>query len=376
MSNHTLSQQTDSMTSSVHQPVVDVKDLVIEFDTPHGRVRVVDQVSFSVRPGEVLGILGESGSGKTMSTQAILGLIDGYPGIMEGDITLHDHGTSHCLLKKLPDYLYVDPKTGRKEKRARAWQKQTARQMRHLWGGAVTAIFQNPRLSLDPLMTIGHQIIESIKARDRRHHQLNLASQDNTQMELGKILDRPGQVTSLNPIRYYSNYQRKKKWLREESIDWLTRVQMPNPNRVFSSYPHELSGGMCQRAMIAVALACKPKVLIADEPTTGLDATVRAEVVKLLQDLLKTERCAMLYITHDIREMLYLADRVIVMRQGLVLETVQKNELRTHPSERTDYTQTLLSAAGIGEFASTIYDQGTDQDLSRDHHHVADEGEM
>jgi ABC-type dipeptide/oligopeptide/nickel transport system ATPase component len=333
----------DSMISLTNQPIVEVKDLIIEFDTPQGRVRVVDQVNFSVRPGEILGILGESGSGKTMSTQAILGLIDGYPGIMGGEISLYDHSTSHHLLKGLTDYLYLDPKTGSTEKKSRAWQKHSAKQMRMLWGGSVTAIFQNPRLSLDPLMTVGKQIIESIKARSQRAQGLA------------------------------SSPKMTKRALREEAIDWLTRVQMPNPTRVFSSYPHELSGGMCQRAMIAVALACKPKLLIADEPTTGLDATVRAEVVKLLQDLLRTERCAMLYITHDIREMLYLADRVIVMRHGSILESVAKEELRTHPNERATYTQTLLSAAGIGELSFNVCDDGSDPSSALANHKTSQE---
>jgi len=319
---------SSSVTTSNTSDVVKVKDLVIEFDTPRGRVRVVDQVSFSVRPGEVLGILGESGSGKTMSTQAILGLIDGYPGIMGGEITLDDHGESHQLLQHLPDYLYPHHKTGQIEKRSRAWHKYSMQQMKSLWGGSVTAIFQNPRLSLDPLMMVGKQVMESINARHQR-------TQSRGSKDAG----------SVDP--------------RQEAISWLTRVQMPNPARVFSSYPHELSGGMCQRAMIAVALACKPKLLIADEPTTGLDATVRAEVVKLLQELLKTERCAMLYITHDIREMLYLADRVIVMRHGSILESVNKEVLRTHPQERTAYTQTLLSAAGIGELAIDLHGDST-----------------
>ena len=316
------------------QSIVEVKDLVIEFDTPHGRVRVVDQVSFSVRPGEVLGILGESGSGKTMSTQAILGLIDGYPGIMGGEIALSERHERHQLLSALPEYLYTDRKTGVTEKRARAWQKQSARQMKTLWGTSVTAIFQNPRLSLDPLMTVGKQVVESIRARNRRNQALYSASK----------------LTASD--------------MREEAIDWFKRVQMPQPTRVFSSYPHELSGGMCQRAMIAVALACKPKLLIADEPTTGLDATVRAEVVKLLQGLLKTERCAMLYITHDIREMLYLADRVIVMRHGEVLESVPKALLRTHPQDRAEYTQLLLSAAGIGALTPSSPEKDRDEEES------------
>lgn len=292
--------------SDPQMSVVNVQDLIIEFDTPKGRSRVVDGVSFSVNPGEVLGILGESGSGKTMSTQAILGLVDGYPGVMGGEIELNLNGERHLLLKDLPKYTFT--KRSRLEKQERAWRKHRFNKMRSLWGRGVTAIFQNPRRSLDPLMTVGQQVLESISSRS----------------------------PDLSPDAQSA-----------EALEWLDRVQMVNPRRVFNSYPHELSGGMCQRAMIAVALACKPSVLIADEPTTGLDATVRAQVVQLLQELIRDERCAMLYITHDIREMLYLADRVIIMRHGHVLERVTTDQLRNQSNERHPYTRTLLEAAGM-----------------------------
>jgi ABC-type dipeptide/oligopeptide/nickel transport system ATPase component len=292
--------------------VVEVKDLIIEFDTSKGRARVVDQVSFSVSPGEVLGILGESGSGKTMSTQAILGLIGGYPGVMGGEINLQFKGQTHRLLEHLESF--ITEHKGKLEKNERAWRKQRFTEMKPLWGRAVTAIFQNPRRSLDPLMTVGQQVCESIAAREQHK-------------EVDVRIDHKAQ--------------------RLEAIQWLNRVQMVDPNRVFDSYPHELSGGMCQRAMIAVALACKPAVLVADEPTTGLDATVRAQIVHLLQRLIEDEQCAMLYITHDIREMLYLADRVIVMRHGHILEQVTTDELKDKPNERHTYTRTLLEAAGM-----------------------------
>lgn len=299
-------------------PVVDVNDLIIEFDTPDGRKRVVDQVSFSVHPGEVLGILGESGSGKTMSTQAILGLVDGYPGVMGGTIQLNYQGEHFSLLNGLVDAQYT--RRGQVEKRERVWKKSLKRQLQPLWGRAVTAIFQNPRRSLDPLMTVGQQVGESILSRHR-----NESSKPS-----------PDQVKS-------------------ETLEWLTRVKMVNPVRVLDSYPHELSGGMCQRAMIAVALACKPSLLIADEPTTGLDATVRAQVVSLLQELINAEQCAMLYITHDIREMLYLADRIIVMRHGRVLERTTPALLRSQEGAQDPYTQMLLEAAGLmGQVEHTI----------------------
>lgn len=329
MSQETHQEKYQELTPE-SEPLVEVKGLTIEFDTPQGRKRVVDQVNFAVAPGEVLGVLGESGSGKTMSTLAILGLVNGYPGVMGGEITLRDHAGDHHLLEDLGRFIYHNQKRDLPEKRARAWQKRRGRQMRSLWGSSVTAIFQNPRRSLDPLMTIGAQVLESIQAR--------------------RNSSRPQNQDHQSPSRSELSEQDPKS----EALSWLERVRMVNPSRVFYSYPHELSGGMCQRAMIAVALACKPRLLIADEPTTGLDATVRAQVVHLLQELIEEERCAMIYITHDIREMLYLADRVIVMRHGVVLESVSKHDLQTRSHERAEYTQILLSAAGID--ASTHQD--------------------
>ncbi|MCB9541745.1 MAG: ABC transporter ATP-binding protein [Myxococcales bacterium] len=287
-------------------PLLEVQDLVIEFDTRAGRRRVVDRVSFRLDRGEVLGILGESGSGKTMTTMAVLGLVDGRPGVMSGEITLHDGDTPIRLLHDLPDVLHE--KGDRVTKNDRKWQRRMHQRMKPLWGRMMTAVFQNPRHSLDPLMTIGRQVEESIALT---HPELDAAGR------------------------------------RAKAIDWLDRVQMNEPARVHAAYAHELSGGMCQRAMIAVALARRPRLLIADEPTTGLDTTVRAEIVELFRSLLEEERRSMMYISHDIREVLYLADRVIVMKDGRIVETETADNLRLGRGERAPYTAMLLSAASL-----------------------------
>jgi ABC-type dipeptide/oligopeptide/nickel transport system ATPase component len=287
-------------------PLLEVQKLVIEFDTGRGRRRVVDEVSFALARGEVLGILGESGSGKTMTTMAVLGLVDGRPGVMSGEITLYDGETPIRLLHDLPEVLH--PRGGRLVKNDRKWQRRIHQRMKPLWGRMMTAVFQNPRHSLDPLMTVGRQVEESIA----------LALPD---------LDAAGR--------------------RSTAIDWLDRVQMNEPTRVHGAYPHELSGGMCQRAMIAVALARRPRLLIADEPTTGLDTTVRAEIVELFRSLLEEERRSMMYISHDIREVLYLADRVLVMKDGRIVETETAENLRLGRGERAPYTAMLLSAASL-----------------------------
>jgi ABC-type dipeptide/oligopeptide/nickel transport system ATPase component len=142
--------------------------------------------------------------------------------------------------------------------------------------------------------------------------------------------------------------------VRGRSLDWLARVKLHDPARVYASYAHELSGGMCQRAMIAIALARQPRLLIADEPTTGLDTTVRQEIVELFQELLAAERRAMMYISHDIREVLFLAREIIVMRHGRIVEVVSAEDLKNGQGRRHPYTATLLAAADlpVGEVAS------------------------
>jgi ABC-type dipeptide/oligopeptide/nickel transport system ATPase component len=272
--------------------MLEVADLVIEFDTSAGRRRVVDGVSFSVQQGEVLGILGESGSGKTLSTLAVLGLVPGRPGVISGRIDLTLDDSRESLLADLPSVVST-PSRGPVRKDDRRWNRLVQRRWRPLWGRVMTAVFQNPRQSLDPLMTIGAQLDESVR----------LAS--------------PGQSR-------------------------------------YASYAHELSGGMCQRAMIAIALARQPRLLIADEPTTGLDTTVRQEIVELFQELLAAERRAMMYISHDIREVLFLAREIIVMRHGRIVEVVSAEDLKNGQGRRHPYTATLLAAADlpVGEVAS------------------------
>lgn len=289
-------------------PLLSIQDLTIEFDTRQGRRRVVNGISFHVDEGEVLGILGESGSGKTVSTLAAMGLVGGAPGVVGGRVELREGETVHQLLEGLDGV--VKQREGRPiRKNIRRWRRMVHKRMRPLWGRMMTAVFQNPRHSLDPLMTVGAQVEESIA----------LAQPD---------LDKTQRT--------------------EKAVEWLDKVQMNQPRRVHRSFAHELSGGMCQRAMIAVALAREPRLLVADEPTTGLDTTVRAEIVGLFKDLLADRRRSMLYISHDIREVLHLSDRVIIMRHGKIVEEATAAELRDGIGERDPYTASLLAAAELG----------------------------
>ncbi len=286
--------------------LLSVNGLSIDFDTKAGRRRVVDNISFSVGEGEVLGVLGESGSGKTITTSAVLGLIQGHPGVVSGQILLSSPDGTSDLLDGLEGVL--TGKKGDEVKNVRRWDRLVSRRMESVWGRQMTAIFQNPRASLDPLIKVGTQVAESV---------------------------------ALAHPNWNSNR------IREKALHWLERVQLSAPQRVYVSYAHELSGGMCQRVMIAVALAREPRLLIADEPTTGLDTTVRAEVVKLFSQLIEEEDRAMMYISHDVREVLYLADRVIVMKDGAILETSSANDIRQGCGKRAAYTQFLLESAGI-----------------------------
>ncbi len=298
------------------RPLLRVRDLTVVFDTAEGQRKVVDGVSFAVGMGETLGILGESGSGKTISSSAVLGLIDDTPGVCGGEIvfTQGDHeislleGLDTCVTQR-PDGLYV--------KDNRRWMQHVRRVMTPIWGCGMTAVFQNPRQCLDPLERIGAQVEESV----------GLAAPHLTAAER-----------------------------MQAALDWLQKVQMRDPLRVYRSYPHELSGGMCQRAMIAIALARHPALLIADEPTTGLDTTVRAEIVALFHSLIQESQASMIYISHDIREVLYLASRVIVMRSGRVLEEATSEDLLLGRGTRHPYTATLLHAADLptGQVSETV----------------------
>lgn len=289
--------------------LIEVRDLSIEFGDISTRRRVVDNISFSLYEGEVLGVLGESGSGKTLSTLAILGLISNKPGIISGEINIYPNGNKLNLLENLNNFIYSGKDGVLFNRNFVKWRRIVEYRMKkNVWGNFITAIFQNPRQSLDPLMTIGTQIDESI---------------------------------------YLNNPSIQRTEIKKLSIDWLNRVQMNNPERVYSSYPHELSGGMCQRSMIAIALSRNPKVLIADEPTTGLDATVRHEIIDLFSDLIKEEGKSMLYISHDIREIMHLSDRVIIMKDGIILEESSTLDLRQGKGTRNAYTELLFSSANI-----------------------------
>ena len=259
---------------------LDVRGLTVELPTETGWVRPVNDVSFLLAEGETLGIVGESGSGKTMLSLALMGLEP--PGARhngEAWIETRDRGRMNLV----------------------AAAREELRKMR---GRDIAMIFQEPMTALDPVMRIGAQVEEAIRVHD--------SSASTT--EIG-----------------------------HRAIEALKRATVPEPERRARQYPHQLSGGLRQRVMIAMALAPGPRILIADEPTTALDVTVQKQVLELLAELRRELRLSMLFITHDLGVVSQIADRVMVMYAGRIVEEGPTAEVLRHP--RHPYTEGLLRAA-------------------------------
>ncbi|MCL8489288.1 MULTISPECIES: ABC transporter ATP-binding protein [Bradyrhizobium] len=255
-------------------PLLEVENLQVHFRTPTGINRAVDGVSFHVDPGETLAIVGESGCGKSVTSMSMMRLIPEPPGKIAGSIRLEGR-----------DILALSD-----------------REMRALRGNDISMIFQEPMTSLNPVLTVGRQIGETL----RLHQGL-----DQAQAEA-------------------------------RAVEMLTLVGIPEPGRRVREYPHQLSGGMRQRVMIAMALACNPKLLIADEPTTALDVTIQAQILKLMLELKQRVGAAIILITHDLGVVAEVAERVMVMYAGRKVEEAPVKELFRSP--RHPYTQGLLGA--------------------------------
>ena len=255
-------------------PVLSVQNLTVSVSTEAGLRPLVSNLSFTLRKGETLAIAGESGSGKSITSLAIMGLLPPNVAVSAGAVRL---GATD--LTKLPE-----------------------RQMRALRGDRIAMIFQEPMTSLNPILSVGAQLVEAIRAHD--------------------------------PI--------PRAQARARALEALRAVRLSQPERRLDQYPHELSGGMRQRVMIAMALALRPEVLIADEPTTALDVTVQREVLDLLRDLQGDLGTAIILITHDMGVVAEIADRVIVMQNGAQVETASTRDLFAQPQQA--YTQALLAA--------------------------------
>ena len=260
-----------------NRPLVEVRDLHVRFRGERN-VHAVNGVDFALNRGEVLGILGESGSGKSVTLKALLRLLPERRTEIKGAIRVGDE-----------DVLALGPEA-----------------LADFRGKTASMIFQEPMLALDPVYTVGQQIAEAVE----RHEKCGAAA------------------------------------ARRRALEMLERVRIPSPERRLDSYPHEMSGGMRQRAMIALALACRPQVLLADEPTTALDATVQIQILLLLRELQRELGMAAIFVTHDIGVAVEVSDRIAVMYAGRIVETGSVADIVRQPAH--PYTRGLLASTVHG----------------------------
>ncbi len=261
----------------MNEPVLKVNDLIVRFGTKRGVAQVVNGITYDLHPGETLAIVGESGSGKSVSVMAVMGLLREPPASVSGSV-----------LYRGRELVGLSPKE---------WRK--------IRGKGMAMIFQDPMTSLNPVKTIGYQLIEPME-----HH-------------LG-IVGRAA---------------------REKAVELLDLVGIPSPEGRFSDYPHQLSGGMRQRVMIAMGLSCDPDILIADEATTALDVTIQAQITELVAELQERIGMAVIWITHDLGVVASIADRVHVMYGGRFMEQAPVDDL--YESPRHPYTEGLLGSIPI-----------------------------
>ncbi len=272
----------EHVNNSANNAILDVKNLRVSFKTDEGIVTAVDGLDFSVRRGQTLGIVGESGSGKSVTVNAAMRLLPRNAIIGEGSSILLERKNGQVV-----DLVQLDNRSS---------------EMRSIRGGEIAMIFQEPMASFSPVYTVGNHMVEAI----RIHRDMS------------------------------------KKEAKEYAIDLLDKVGIANPTQRFKQYPFELSGGMRQRAMIAIALSTGPSLLIADEPTTALDVTIQAQILTLMHDLQDEFHMSIIFITHDLGVISQVAEAVVVMYLGKVMERGNVREVIQNPQH--PYTQSLLRA--------------------------------
>jgi len=295
-----------------------VQDLTIAYQTEGGRLRALDHVNLNIREKELIAVVGESGCGKSTLALSIIGLLSRPPAVVEsGSIDYRD-----------VDLLSIPSK-----------------RMRQYRGTEIAMIFQEPLTSLNPVYRIGDQIAEAIVIRDLRK---STKKEDQPKLtEQSEFMQKTYKVTTPKVSRFPQIRRgRIPEDLRKEIIEYLTLVRIADPDQVLDRYPFELSGGMRQRVMIAMALSQKPALLVADEPTTALDVTTQAQVLKLMKELMTEVNTSILLITHDLAVASQVADRVVVMYAGDVVEDSDVFGLFSEPMH--PYTTGLLSCIPSG----------------------------
>lgn len=297
MTPSTQHRPSASQEAANQRPFVEIKQLKVTFTGGKRPVEAVNGVDLRVRRGEVVALIGESGSGKSVTLRSLLRLHSAAQTRIEGDVQVGEHAVLQLSPKALANYR----------------------------GKVAAMIFQEPLLALDPVYTVGAQIVESI----RRHESVSAAQ------------------------------------AQARALALFERVRIPSPERRLQAYPHEMSGGMRQRAMIALALACRPQLLLADEPTTALDATVQIQILLLLRELQRELGLSVIFVTHDIGAAVEVADRIAVMYAGRIVEEGPASTLLRQP--RHPYTLALLRSRADGAMAKGLRLQtisGSPPDLS------------
>ena len=327
--------------------MLEIKDLKTNFNTYDGVVKALDGVNFSVKHGEFFGLVGETGSGKSVTCYSALKLLPKTAEIVDGKIILNGEDITHASETRL----------------------------RQIRGGEIGIIFQDPLSALNPVMTINEQIGEILVLH--QDTEINkLADEKEIPVYKSKkwkgspgveftimafcisfisLFVMLGQFTFGLPFLFVIGMMFLRDYLQKDIpesaldlmvVEALSRVKLPNPKQIASSYPHELSGGMQQRVMIAMALAGKAKMLIADEPTTALDVTIQAQILQLIKDIQKEEKMSVLLITHDLGVVAETCEKVAVMYKGKIVEEASVDQIFTNPQH--EYTKALLNAIPKG----------------------------
>lgn len=284
-----MSEEQIAPRKSRHEALLEIKNLTIDFDTADGWVRGLHGVDFNVCKGEILGLVGESGSGKSITCMAVMQLL-GSSAHIHGEVRYHNQNLLHL----------------------------NEAELNKMRGGEIAMIFQDPMSSLNPIQTIGKQILEAVTLNPDKHIGDQVAG----------------------TVQQYQGLKGKAAW--KESVRLLNQVGIPEPEHRMSEYPHQLSGGMNQRAMIAMALARRPTLLIADEPTTALDVTIQAQILDLIQRLRDEMHMSIILITHDLGVVAETCDRVAVMYAGRIVEKGSVSEVFAQPYH--PYTRGLLES--------------------------------
>ena len=327
--------------------MLEIKDLKTNFNTYDGVVKALDGVNFSVKDGEFFGLVGETGSGKSVTCYSALKLLPKTAEIIGGKIILNREDITHA----------------------------TEDRLRQIRGGEIGIIFQDPLSALNPVMTVNEQIGEILVLHQDSEINKLASEKDIPVYKSEKWKGSPGVeftimafcisfislftmlgqflfglpfmlVIGMMLLRDYLQKEIPQSALDLMVIEALSRVKLPNPKQIASSYPHELSGGMQQRVMIAMALAGKAKMLIADEPTTALDVTIQAQILQLIKDIQKEENMSVLLITHDLGVVAETCEKVAVMYKGKIVEEASVDQIFTNPQH--EYTKALLNAIPKG----------------------------